>query len=402
MKPVIRKSLPVLILVGLLIVAAIVYMNPPKAEFQTRSAEPQMSVQTMEVVQTDYQIDVASYGIVRPRIQSILASQVAGQIVEKAPNFDEGGYFTKGDVLLRIDPRDYEADVRIAEAIQADARQALAEERARAEQARIDWTRLGNTGEAPELVLRKPQLLAAEARVASAAASLTKARLDLERTEIRAPFDGRVLRQFVDLGQVVSTNTQVAEIYSIDLAEVRLPIANSDLKFVDLPEGKSSPDSKGIAARIYADLIADEVWDARIVRTEGAIDDSARQLHVLAEIDDPFQSDSAHRAPLKIGQYVTARITGRTLSDVFVIPTKSIYQGSYVYIVENGLLQRRAIDIAWSDTNDTLVASGLETGDQLVLTTLGQVTSGVPVSISGSDRPERGAGIGTDSDKSAR
>ncbi len=295
--------------------------------------------------------------------------------------------------MLTIDPRDYAADVRIAEAALADARQALAEEQARGEQARIDWQRLGNEGAAPDLVLRKPQLLAAEARVTSAEANLEKARLDLERTRVRAPFAGRVLRQLVDLGQVVSVNSQLAEFYSIDIAEVRLPIANSDLAFVELPEASGSDDTKTVPVQIFSDLAGSDVWEARVVRTEAAIDDSARQLHVLAHINSPFRPDEKHRVPLKIGQYVTADIEGRKLDNVIVVPTSAIYQGSYVYVVDDGLLQRRSIDIAWKDSDEAIVASGLEAGDDLVVTVLGQVTSGTPVRVAGTDSPDRNAAM---------
>ncbi len=396
MNPALRKLLPIGILLGLLLVATVILKNPPEVEFAPRDLSPQMTVETVRLTRTDYQITVPSYGIVRPRIQSMLVAQVAGQIVDKAPNFDEGGFFAAGEVMLTIDPRDYEADVQIAEAALADARQALAEEEARTEQARIDWERLGNDGDAPDLVLRKPQLRAAEARVASAAANLKKARLDLERTQVRAPFSGRVLRQLVDLGQVVSVNSQLAEFYSIDLAEVRLPIANSDLAFVDLPEAGGGGETDVIPARVYSDLAGSDTWDARIVRTEAAIDDSARQLHVLAHINNPFRPDERHRVPLKIGQYVTAEIQGRKIDNVIVVPASAIYQGSYVYVVEEGLLQRRTIDIAWKDADEALVSSGLDAGDDLVVTVLGQVTSGTPVRVAGARSPNPDAAARSD------
>jgi RND family efflux transporter MFP subunit len=271
----------------------------------------------------------------------------------------------------------------IAAASLADARQQLAEEQARAEQAQVDWNRLGNEGEASDLVLRKPQLAAAEARVASAKANLIKARLDLERTEIRAPFEGRVLRQMVDLGQVVNTNSQLAEFYSVDVAEVRLPIANKDLGFIDLPEPGREEDGAAIKATLYSELVGSDLWEARVVRTEAAIDDTARQLHVLVRVDDPFTLTEGRRVPLKIGQYVTASIEGRRLQDVIVIPSSAIYQGSYVYVVEEGTLQRRELDIVWSDVDQAIVADGLSRGDELVTTLLGQVTSGTPVAIDG-------------------
>ena len=380
-----------LVLGALGAVAWTILSNPPESSFRGQSSGPTMVVETRTIAPTSFQVNVPSYGIVRPRIQSLLVAQVSGQIVDKSPNFDEGGYFAEGEVMLTIDPRDYEANVMIAEASLADAQQSLAEEEARADQAQVDWNRLGNEGEASDLVLRKPQLAAARARVASAEANLIKARLDLERTRIRAPFDGRVLRQIVDLGQVVGNNTQLAEFYSVDVAEVRLPIANKDLGFIDLPESGIGRDAASTEATLYSELASSDTWDARVVRTEAAIDDTARQLHVLVHVADPFTADEQHKVPLKIGQYVTASIEGRLLENVIVIPSSTIYQGSYVYVVEEGTLQRRELELLWSDVDRAIVATGLGAGDELVTTLLGQVTSGTAVTIAGEQDPPANA-----------
>ncbi|MEM7282926.1 MAG: efflux RND transporter periplasmic adaptor subunit, partial [Pseudomonadota bacterium] len=357
---------------------------------QREGGGPTLAVEATQVFGQEYTVRLQSYGTVQPRTQSILVAQVTGQVVSINDDFREGGYFEKGDVLLTIDDRDYAADVRIAEASLMDARQALAEAAARSEQALQDWQRLGNPGEPSDLVLRKPQLAAAEARVISARSALEKTRLDFERTKIIAPFDGRVLRQLVDLGQVVGNNTQVAEIYSTDTVEVRLPLRNSDLAFIDLPENyrNSAPEEATSQPNVTlrSSLGANEAWQGEIVRAEGAIDPTARQLHVVAEIDDPFGADNIGRSPLKIGEYVTAELEGKTLTDVILIPNGTIYQGSYVYVVENDLLLRRDIQIAWQNEEHSIIANGLANGDTLVTTPLGQVTSGLAVRLlNGSD-----------------
>ena len=389
-----KRLIPLAIFVVLVAVAALIRVNPPETPQRPSFGGPQMVVETMLLERQDYQVWLQSYGTVQPRTKSMLVAQVGGQIVSINENVRDGGFFEKGDVLAQIDPRDYEADVRISEASLADARTALAEAEARTVQARVDWDRLGNTGEAPELVLRLPQLDAAKARVKSAESALEKSRLDLERTRIVAPFAGRVLRKLVDLGQVVSQNTQLAEIYATDVVEIRLPLRNRDLGFIELPESFRFPGEKSAAdneVTIRSDLIGDESWPARLIRTEGAIDESARQLHVIAQIDDPFGPTNAGKNPLKIGQYVTAEIAGNRLEDVLVIPNNSIYQGSYVYVVDDEVLRRREIVIGWQNDSNAIIASGLEHGDQLVTTPLGQVTSGIKVSIAGERRPSPGS-----------
>jgi RND family efflux transporter MFP subunit len=388
-----KKLIPVAIFGGLILLAVLIKMNPPEAQQRENFGGPQMVVETTTVEKQDYKVRLQSYGTVQPRTQSMLVAQVSGQIVSVNENVRDGGFFEKGDILGQIDPRDYEADVRISEASLADARQALAEAEARSNQALEDWERLGNTGDAPDLVLRVPQLEAAKARVSSAKSSLQKANLDLERAQIVAPFAGRILRKLVDVGQVVSPNTQLAEIYATDVVEIRLPIRNRDLGFIDLPERFRFADANGAnnaAVTIHSDLIGDETWDAHLVRTESAIDETARQLHVIAQIEDPFGPANIGRSPLKIGQYVTAEIEGSALSEVLVVPNSTIYQGSYVYIVEDDLLRRKDVVIAWQNDNDAIISDGIKDGDQLVTTALGQVTSGLRVAVAGAQRPNDG------------
>lgn len=386
-----KKLIPIAIFGGLLLIAVIIRLNPPKSQQRAAFSGPIMTVETRVVEDTYYPIMLESYGTVQPRTRSILVAQVGGQIVAVNENVRNGGFFEEGDVLANIDARDYEADVRIADATLMDARQALAEAEARTNQAQEDWARLGNTGEAPDLVLRIPQLEAAKAKVISAESALQKANLDLERTNIVAPFAGRILRKFVDLGQVVSPNTQLAEIYATDFVEIRLPLRNRDLPFIDLPESYRFADVSRASGQveIHSDLGGEDSWDALLVRTEGAIDETARQLHVIAQIDDPFGRDNEGQAPLKIGQYVTARLEGKTVPGAVVIPNNTIYQGTYVYTVEDGVLRRRDIEIDWQNDVDAIIGAGLSPGDLLVTTPLGQVTSGIRVTVVGEEGDKR-------------
>ena len=381
-----RKLTPVIILAVLLGLAYLVLRNPPHADRIEAPAAAQLAVDVMKLERQPYQVNLQSYGTVQPRTQSILVAQVFGEITSINDSLRTGGFFEKGEKLLSIDQRDYLADVKISDASLMGAKQALAEEKARSMQALEDWNRLGNQGEAPALVLRKPQLAAAEARVISARSALDKARLELERTHIVAPYAGRVRNKLVDQGQVVNKNSPLAEIYAVDFVEIRLPIRNRDLTFIDLPEDyrfDAGEPADGPRVTIHSELGGGSEWQGRVVRTEGAIDDSARQLHVVAQIDDPFGVHARGKTPLKIGQYVTAELQGRQVQDALVIPSHAIYQGGYVYIVEAGILQRRDIEIAWQNQAEALVDSGLSEGDLLVLTSLGQVSSGVPVTISG-------------------
>lgn len=394
-----RRLIPFAILAILLLLAAFFYSNEPQAK---RTAPPpiaKMTVEAIELTHQDYPVLVQSYGTVKPRTQSLLVSQASGQITNIGSKFYDGQFFQRGDTLLQLDNRDAKANVKIAQATLIDAQRLLQEEQSRATQAEGDWKRLGRTGKANDMILRKPQLLAAKAGLVSAEANLDKAKLELDRTQIIAPYDGRVLTTLVDLGQVVSQNTQLAEIYATDAVEIRLPIRNRDLGYIDLPEqyrDQKQP-ARLPAVNLHSRLVKQQHWLGKIVRTESAIDESARQLHVVAMIDQPFAEKNnpaqpsddtqpnvnSRPVPIKIGQYVTAEIQGRTVADVIVIPEAAIYQNSFVYLAKDDALQRRDISIEWQNGDVALIASGLSEGELLVTTPLGQVTSGTPIKLLG-------------------
>jgi RND family efflux transporter MFP subunit len=374
---------PAAIIIATIFLVMFIKGNPPKASRFSAPPKAKINVAVKPLQLIDYPVEIDSFGTVKPRTQSMLVAQVSGLIIDINEQFREGGFFEKGDVLLQLDDRDLKAEVKSAQANLLNAEQNLLEEQARGRQALTDWQRLGNESEPSILVLRKPQLAAAQAQVLSAQAQLEKAQLNLERTKIKAPYAGRVLNRSVDLGQVVSNNMQLATIYATDSVEIRLPIKNKDLPFINLPEQyrDGAKNQRGSAVNFNSDLIGEQQWQGQLIRTEGAIDESAQQLYVVAKINDPYKSTSDNQYPVKIGQYVKAKINGKVASQVLVIPNSAIYQGSYVYVVENGTLQRKNIALAWQNALQGIVSKGLEAGSQLVLTPLGQVSSGTPVQI---------------------
>lgn len=387
----IKKLLPIIVLSALVFAAYVVTSNPPSAKRGRPSDTPQLNVQVQKLTRSDLAVSIDSYGTIQPRTQSVLLPQVSGQIISISPKFRAGGFFEQGDILLQLDQRDLLAEVKIAQASLFTAQQNFSEEQARVEQAKQDWQRLGNSEQAPDLVLRKPQLLAAQASVYSAQASLTKAELAVERSNIVAPYTGRILSKSVDVGQVVSIGTELAEIYAVDYVEIRLPLKNKDLPYMLLPENnrfqKASLEQQP-AVTIYSDLAARQSWKGRVVRTEGAFDEASQQLFVVAQIDDPYGENEGNGLPLKIGQYVSAKIAGKTIKKALSIPNRAIYQGSYVYIVDGNVLKRKNITIAWQSEDVAVIATGLAAEQLLVLTPLGQVTSGTVVNISSIDGKE--------------
>lgn len=356
--------------------------HSPDSKRRPNPKVSQLSVETQVITPAPFAVKVASFGSVKPRIEGELVSQVAGKVTFISDSFRDGGYFQQNQLLLKIDPSEYELQVRIAESELNTAKQALIEEKARADVAKLEWERSGKrSSSASALALRKPQLETAKAAIHSAEARLEMARLNLSRTQIRAPYRGRIRKKHVEIGQVVASGSKLAELFATDYMEIRLPIKNKDLPFLDLPENASQQDNLA-TVRFFSDLLQkNQSWEGKLIRTESAIDDATQQLHVIAQIGDPYKNINSKNPPLKIGEYLTARIDGRTIENAIVIPNKSIYQGSYVYLVKDNTVQRHDISILWQDDQQTLVGSGLAMNDELVITPIGQVISGTAVDV---------------------
>jgi RND family efflux transporter MFP subunit len=351
-----------------------------------------------------YQVKLESRGTVQPRTQTTLIPEIAGTIVEISPSFQKGGFFEKGDLLLKIDPLNYETAVVIAKASLAQAETVFEEEKARAVQAVENWKRLGKTDQPGDLVLRKPQLAEANARVAAAKADLIRAERDLKRTEIRAPYAGRILTQEVDVGQYVSPGTTLGRCYAVDYVEIRLPLTNRQLAFIDLPEAyrHEDPDSKAPAPSevVLTGSIGAQVaeWTGKIVRVEGAIDERSRQLFVVAQVDDPYKKTASDLPPLKIGLFVHASITANTLDNVFVLPRKAVRAGNEVILIDkDNHIRRQKTEPLWADKDSLIIPAnkkgGLETGQLVCLTPLAFPTEGATVSptIDGAPPPKSNA-----------
>lgn len=376
-----KWSLPVVIVAASLWAGRTIIANKPVADTVPPGETP-IPVAATRVHPVDYRVVVRSEGAVRPRTESTLIPQVSGGIEEISASFREGGFFEAGELLVRIDPKDYELALATAEAQVAQAEPALEQELAQAKVVENDWKMLGK--EAPGLGLRRPQIAAARAALLSARAQLERAREDLARTRIRAPYAGRVLEQAVDVGQFVSPGTVLARIYATDYVEIRLPLSNRQLGFVRLPEryrGDEGPLEPGPPVTLTA-TVGDTSWqwEGRVVRTEGAIDTASRQLFVVAQVDDPYGRRADGRPPLRIGQFVEAEIEGRVIEGAFVLPRGALREGTALLIVGgDGRLERRDVTVVWTDRRDAVVKAGLEPGEVVATTPLAIAAAGTLV-----------------------
>ena len=349
------------------------------------------NVEATRLKEQSYQVILESRGTVQPRTKTTLIPEVSGTIIEMSPSFQEGGFFEKGDLLLKIDPLNYETAIIVTKAALAQAETVIEEEKARAVQAVENWKRLGKTGLPGDLVLRKPQLAEANARVAAAKADLIRAERDLERTQIRAPYAGRVLTQEVDVGQYVNPGTTLGLCYAVDYVEIRLPLTNRQLAFIDLPEAyrdESTVSEKHSLSEVTlkGSIGAQNAeWKGKIARVEGAIDERSRQLFVVAHVDNPYKKNDAGHPPLKIGLFVHASIKANKLDKVFVLPRKAVRAGNEVILIDKeNHIRRQNTKPLWSDENSVIISAnkdgGLESGQVICLTPLAFPADGATVS----------------------
>lgn len=381
------SALKIVLPVGVLAAAGLgayaIVLSKPEVPIAPRPIElPGVRVHTVEL--TDVPLTVVSQGTVRPRTESQIVPEIAGQVIWVSPSFASGGFFEEGEPLLRIDPYDYEQAVIAGRSQLAQARLRLAQEQAEAEVARKEWKELGQ-GDATALTLREPQLADAQAAVAAAEAGLDRAMRDLDRAEIRAPYAGRVREKNVDVGQFVTVGSPVATIYAVDSAEVRLPLPDSELAYVDLPLAyRGRADQPGPRVRLRANFAGSRhSWQGRIVRTEAEIDPVSRMVHAVAQVDDPYAPGSdPDRPPLAVGMFVEAEIEGRVAKDMAVLPRAALRGRDQVLVVDDEhRIRFRTVDVFRSTTTDVLVRAGLTPGERVVVSPIEAATDGMRVQV---------------------
>jgi len=370
------KTAIVLIVVVLLCTSGIAWLKANKPE--AKKSPPKKNVVTVNATPVkvlDYTVLISSNGSISAKTSTALVAQIAGEITQITNQFASGASFKKGDLLLTIDKRDFAAAASSARANLAQAEATLENEKASAEQAKKDWERLGFSGEPNDRVLRKPQLDAAQAQYNAARSSYEKANLDLSRTQIRAPYDGSVIGKDVGLGQFVSIGTPLGNIFSNQGLEISLPVNQEEYAQLDL--------SGNAAVTLFADLGGQRhEWQGKLVRADQAFNVNTRQLNVTVNIQEAI---SDNELELKIGQYLNANIAGRVIEAAQVIPNSAVREGSYVFVFDEGVLRRKAIDIIWQDDTNTVI-SNLSAGEQVVTTSLSGVVSGSKAKLAGQEK----------------
>ncbi len=382
-KGLIKVLAPLLVLAGGAYGAWYLVRTRPPVETQPPEVIVPL-VRTQTAIAKSVQFKVQAQGTVVPRTESALVPEVSGRVVDVSSSLADGAFFEEGEVLLRIEPQDFELAVVRTEAEVARASHRLEIEKAEAEVARREWESLGSGEKPSPLVLRQPQLAEARAALASAQAALKQAERNLERTVLRAPYTGRVRQKNVDVGQYVTVGSAVARLYSVDYAEVRLPIPDDQLAFVRLPfdyrDGSRRP--SGPRVRLSAEFAGrTHHWSGRIVRTEGEIDPQSRMIHAVAQVEDPYgRQGPAGRPPLAVGLFVQAEIFGKQARGVFVLPRAALRGPDRLIVVDSeNRLRFREVEVLRSQGEQVIVGQGLQEGERVLLSPLDTAVEGMRV-----------------------
>ena len=307
---------------------------------------PKPVVRTINVTNGSQAVYIKGEGTVRALREIQLIPQVSGKVVSISDSLVNGGEFRKGQVLLRLDPVDYRLAVTLAQAKVKDSESKL-------------------------------KLAAEEAAAAREEWRLLQAQLHLERTELKAPFHGRVSQESVDLGQYVSPGQALATLYDTEAAEIIVPLENEDLSWFHVP-GFTPGKGAGSPARVRARIAGQELtWTGRVVRAEGKLDARTRLVNVVVRVKNPY----ATKPPLAVGLFVTVEIAGRSLPNATVIPRSALRQGNVVWVVDkDNHLNFRKVEVAKRHQDEVVIQGGLKDGEEVVISPLKEVTNGMAVS----------------------
>lgn len=369
--------LPISVLLLALVAAVVIVKAKDKVKPEPPKQMPQQ-VRVMTVKKQQVQMIINSQGAVRAKTESEIVAQVSGVITSVSPNFVAGGFFKKGDVLASLDSRDYEYRLTQAKHQVAQAELALMMEEQQAEIATEEWLQM-NQGAPPALVSRRPQMAEAQAALESAQASLAQASLDLERTHVTAPFDGRVRAKNADVGRYVTPGLSLATIYSTDIAEVRLPLPDQDLAYLGMPlDGRQSA-QKNAPVILTAEFAGGlHKWRGRLTRFEGEVDPRSRMIYAVARIDNPYSTKN--ESPLTMGLFVKAHIIGKKVANLVILPRAAFRDIDNVLIVDKqSRLRMRPVSIYRSVQDSVYVSAGLEDGELVCLSQPKTVIEGMPV-----------------------
>ena len=368
-----KKLTPFLIVFSSIVVFTLMIKLKPEAEFQKPNVVSQV-VETMAAYPSEVRAKINSQGTIRPEHEIIITSEVSGKVEWISTKFLDGAGFSIGDTLMKIEKRDYELALISRESSLFQARLALEREEAEANLANIEWKRVGK-GDASSLTLREPQLAQARAVLAAAEAAYEQSKRNLKRTEVIAPFDGRVRKKMVDIGANLVPGSRIADIYNTVNYEVRLPVADKDIPFLGIPlDGTTLLESSRPSVLLTTSYGGDTFQaNGYIVRSESQIDPKTRMISVIATI--PMNKMNKK---LKVGMFVNAEIDGLSFKNITVVP-RSAVKNDMIWVVEKNYLRKKSVEVIRYEDDLAFIADGLNKNDRVLVTRLDSYVDGMPV-----------------------
>jgi multidrug efflux pump subunit AcrA (membrane-fusion protein) len=418
-----KVILPILVLVGAIFLGKYLIGSgpePKKKPFVKRSPV----VEVIKLKPQDFTVTLTTSGIVKAGTQTNLVSEVSGRVLSISNKFQEGSYFNKNEILLIIDQENYKNALAIVSSDVAANRAVLAQineeeksskrsyqlakknlslgrkevNRLRAllnkkviarsvldiEQQKTNQLQQKLEDLQGRINTFKSRKQATKAKIEATLARKKQESLNLSRTTLRAPYAGRIFEKNVDIGQFISKGSILGKIYATNYVEVELPLSLRRYELLDLPEAFKN---KSVNAESFPEVlfrnpnsIEKNEWKGRVVRTSATLDVNSRQISVIARINSPFDAKKGVSSPLRIGQYVEAKIKGKTFKNVYILPTVAVRQNKEIMLLEEGEIHIIPVSIFWNTQDKTVVSVDEDlTGKNLVVTSLSQATDGMKV-----------------------
>lgn len=362
---------------------ALIYSGNQPEQQDYKLAIPVVRVVTIQ--KQSIQINIHSQGIVKAETKIQLKTEVPGRIIKLSPSFVSGGFFKQGELLAAIDSADYELLIAQARAKVMRAKFQLAEEQAKADQARNEWGISGKRKLSP-FGFHLPQVADKQENLLAAKAELKYAEIKKQRTEIRAPFDGRVRSMSTGVGEYVDEDSILGVIYSTDLAEVRLPVSVHELAFIDIPDSNEIVDFPDVSLSALL-RGRKQTWQAKVVRSEGIFNEETGMMMLVVQFPGPYQlSETKTTSILPMGLFVEAEIKGRLLDNLISLPASVVINNNQVAIVDKeNRIAFRQVEVLHKDQQRSVISAGMFSSDRVLISGLVHPVVGVLVEIKNDD-----------------
>ena len=374
----IKKLKPLFILLGAFALSYLLWLlgqvQPDPVE---EAPAPDVIVEIL--TPKDFQIQISSNGTTTPLTQTVLTAEVGGEVIYRSKKFSEGSSVIEGEILAKIDDTDLQLQYKNALLQLANAEVQYSLQLAEAEVAKEAWEKIGD-GVASDLTLKKPQLKQAEALLEVAKAQVSSAEKKLNKTEIVAPYAGRIQSVNIDLGTTIIPGQPVGALYNSSEIEVTLAVKDNDLQFLSIPmDGRKLDPSEQALVEIKSFYKGkNQTWIGRLERVDGVIDPITRMINLIAVFKNDFIETDKPNLP--IGLFVEAQIDGIILKDIFSIPVNAISENNEVYIVNNDSeLVSRQLSILKKYSDFVIVKDGLKAGERIVISKLSTASNGIKV-----------------------